>query len=73
MGVVNPAELLELMAEREELEWERQCLLDRLRHPQPFDDIRARVMAFSARLGDFAARLRMALGAGPLPFVNRDS
>jgi hypothetical protein len=62
MGVVNPAELIELMAEREELEWERQCLLDRLRHPQPFDDTRTRVMAFSARLSNFVARLRTALG-----------
>ena len=62
MRVVNPAELLELMAEREEIEWERQCLLDSLRHPRPADDVRARVTEFSTRLGHFAKRLRAALG-----------
>ena len=63
MVVVDPAELLELMAEREELEWERQCLLDSLRNPAAADDVSARVTEFSRRLANFAARLRAALGS----------
>ncbi|HEY6362061.1 MAG TPA: hypothetical protein VIX63_13190 [Vicinamibacterales bacterium] len=61
MVVVNPAELLELMAEREELERERQCLLDSIRNPAAFDDVSARLKDFSRRLSLFVQRLRTTL------------
>jgi len=61
MGVVNLAELAELIAEREELERERQCLLDRLRNPGAFDDVRSRLRDFSTRLANFVGRLRTTL------------
>ena len=61
MGVVNLADLVELMAEREELEWERQCLLDSLRNPGAPDDVRSRLRDFSMRLEDFVGRLRATL------------
>jgi len=62
MAVINQAELFALMAERDSLERERQRLLDSIRNPAAFEDLRWRLGDFTKRLASFAQRLRRILG-----------
>jgi hypothetical protein len=62
MAVVKMVELRALMAERDALERERQCLVNNLRDAAALDDVAARLREFTTRLASFAQQLHVTLG-----------